>query len=228
MASRMIAPEIAVPTLSVLSVRARRYWAKRPLDIVLSGVGLFASLFLCGFIACAIKLEDGGPVFYGQRRVGRGGHRFQSWKFRSMIPDSDARFGPMQAAYGDSRVTRVGRLLRATALDELPQLWNILCGDMSFVGPRALMPEEIEININGDGLPIPLERVPGYRERHQVRPGLTGIAQIYAPRDIPRKNKFVYDLHYIRNQSLWLDLKLIMVSFWITIRGKWEARGKKF
>jgi lipopolysaccharide/colanic/teichoic acid biosynthesis glycosyltransferase len=177
-------------------------------------------------IALAIKWEDGGPILYGQERVGQRGRKFRSWKFRSMIPNSDEQFGPMQAKEGDDRITRVGRILRSTALDELPQLWNILKGDMSFVGPRALLPEEIEVNGNGEL--IPLEKIPEYEERHRVRPGLTGLAQIYAPRDIPRRHKFKYDLIYIKNRSFWLDLKLIGLSVWITLRGKWEHRGKKF
>lgn len=176
--------------------------------------------------AAAIKLEDGGAVFYSQERVGQGGERFRSWKFRSMIPDSDQRFGPLQAGVNDPRITRVGRILRATAMDELPQLWNIFCGDMSFVGPRALLPGEIEVG--GSGEPISLETIPGYQERHQVRPGLTGLAQVHASRDIPRPRKFRYDLLYIKRQSLLMDLKLIGLSVWISLRGKWEDRDKKF
>ncbi len=199
---------------------------KRIFDMVLAGLGLIGSAPLWTLIALGIKLEDGGPVFYAQERVGRGGARFRSWKFRSMVPDSDGRFGPLQARDSDPRVTRVGRVLRATALDELPQLWNIFKGDMSFVGPRALLPEEIEVTGNGEL--IPLEKIPGYEARHQVRPGLTGVAQIYAPRDIPRRHKFKYDVLYIKKQSFWLDLKLIILSFWISFRGKWEHRGRKF
>jgi lipopolysaccharide/colanic/teichoic acid biosynthesis glycosyltransferase len=97
---------------------------------------------------------------------------------------------------------------------------------MSFVGPRALRPGEIEVN--GDGRMEALEDVPGFTARCRVRPGLTGIAQIYAPRDIPRRQKFRYDRVYIRRQSLALDLQLIMLSFWITFRGTWEERGRKF
>lgn len=201
-------------------------WAKRPLDVLVSALGLLVSAPLWTLIALGIKLEDGGPVFYGQERVGKGGRRFRSWKLRSMVPDSDERFGPLQARDGDPRMTRTGRFLRATALDEVPQLWNILKGDMSFVGPRALLPEEIEVN--GNGALIPLEKIPGYEERHRVRPGLTGIAQIYAPRDIRRRQKFKYDLLYIKKQTFWLDLRLIALSFWITVRGKWESRGRKF
>jgi len=199
---------------------------KRVLDVALAGAGLVASLPVWIAIALAIKCEDGGPVFYCQDRVGQGGHRFRSRKFRSMNARADADFGPLQAREGDPRVTRVGRFLRATALDELPQLWNILCGDMSFVGPRPLMPEEVEVS--GTGERVPIDQIPGYVARHAVRPGLTGLAQVYAPRDIPRRYKFQYDLLYIRNQSLRLDLKLIALSFWVTFRGKWESRSDKF
>lgn len=198
---------------------------KRPFDACLAAVGLLASAPLWPLIAAAVKLEDGGPVFHAHERVGRGGRRFPSLKFRSMRPDADAGFGPRQAAHADARVTRVGGLLRATALDELPQLWNILKGDMSFVGPRALLPAEIELGGNGEL--VPLETIPGYDARHRVRPGLTGVAQVYAPRSIPRRHKFRLDLLYIRRQSLWLDLRLIALSLWITARGRWEHRGRK-
>src|SRR6185369_11880792 len=147
---------------------------------------------------------------YRQDRVGQGGRVFSALKFRSMVPDAEARTGPVQATENDPRVTRVGRLLRATAMDELPQLWNIFTGDMSFVGPRALRPGEI--HARGDGQFIPLEIVPGYSERHIVPPGLTGVAQIYADRDIPPQQKFRYDRLYIRNQSFWLDIRLILLS----------------
>jgi len=200
--------------------------AKRALDVALSGVGLMASAPLWGLIALAIKLEDGGPIFYGQERSGLNGVPFEVKKFRSMIPNAEARVGAIQATEHDPRVTRVGRLLRATAMDELPQLWNIFRGDMSFTGPRALRPGEIEAGGNGEL--ERLEDVPGFRERSSVRPGLTGIAQIYAPRDITRRWKFRYDLVYVRRQSFWLDVRLILLSFWITFRGKWEARDQKF
>ena len=142
-----------------------------------------------------------------------------------MAPDADQHFGPMQAKENDLRVTRAGRVLRATAMDELPQLWNIFRGDMSFVGPRALMPEEMEVNANGAR--VRLEAIPGFEERHRFTPGLTGIAQVYAPRDITRRNKFRFDRLYSKRQSFCLDLKLILMSFWITLRGKWESRDRK-
>ena len=199
--------------------------AKRALDVTLSGVGLIASAPLWAVIALLIKLEDGGPVFYGQQRSGLNGVPFDVRKFRSMIPDAEAQVGAVQATEHDPRVTRIGRLLRATAMDELPQLWNIFCGDMSFTGPRALRPGEIEVG--GQGVIEKLEDVPGFVERSSVRPGLTGIAQIYAPRDITRRWKFRYDLLYVRRQSFWLDVRLILLSFWITFRGTWETRGSK-
>jgi rhamnosyl/mannosyltransferase len=199
--------------------------AKRMLDVTLSGVGLVVSAPLWAIIALLIKLEDGGPVFYRQQRSGRNGVPFDVHKFRSMIPDAEVRVGAVQATEHDPRVTRIGRILRATAMDELPQLWNIFCGDMSFTGPRALRPGEIEVG--GQGIEEKLEDVPGFAERASVRPGLTGIAQIYAPRDITRRWKFRYDLLYVRRQSFWLDVRLILVSFWITFRGTWETRGSK-
>lgn len=199
---------------------------KRGLDIVLSAFGLVASSPLWVLLAAVIRAEDGGPVFYGQERVGLGGRTFRALKFRSMRPDAEAATGAIQAAAGDARVTRIGRLMRATAMDELPQLWNILRGDMSFVGPRALRPGEIEAD--GDGRLVPLEEVPGFAQRILVRPGLTGIAQIYARRDIPRRQKFRYDRLYVRRRSWLLDVRLILLSFWISVHGTWEARGRKY
>jgi lipopolysaccharide/colanic/teichoic acid biosynthesis glycosyltransferase len=200
-------------------------WGKRVLDVALSGTGLLLSAPLWGVLAALIKLEDRGPVFYSQERVGEGGRVFRAWKFRSMIPDAERHVGARQASANDPRVTRIGRLMRATAMDELPQLWNIFAGDMSFVGPRALRPGEIEVL--GSGRVEALEDVPGYEDRCRVRPGLTGIAQIYAPRDIPRRHKFRYDRVYIARQSFGLDVRLILLSFWITFRGRWEDRTGK-
>jgi lipopolysaccharide/colanic/teichoic acid biosynthesis glycosyltransferase len=111
-------------------------------------------------------------------------------------------------------------------MDELPQLVNIFRGDMSFVGPRALRPGEIDAV--GNGQVVALEEVAGYAARTAVQPGLTGIAQIYAPRDIARRQKFRYDLVYVKRRSFWLDLRLIVLSFWISFRGTWEARERKF
>lgn len=199
--------------------------AKRAFDIALSGTGLLLSAPIWAALAAMIRFEDAGPVFYSQDRAGEGGRVFKAWKFRSMVPDAERHVGALQAAEHDPRVTRVGTIMRKTAMDELPQLWNIFVGDMSFVGPRALRPGEIEAL--GDGRLEALEDVPGYGERSRVRPGLTGVAQIYAPRDITRRNKFRYDRLYIRRRSFWLDVRLIVLSFWITFRGRWEVRTDK-
>ena len=199
---------------------------KRAFDATLAGVGLILSSPLWLVFASLIKLEDGGPIFFAQDRVGLGGRPFDALKFRSMRPDAEALTGAIQASEHDPRVTRIGRFMRATAMDELPQLWNILRGDMSFVGPRALRPGEIETV--GSGQVTRLEDVPGFAHRIRVRPGLTGLAQIYAPRDVPRRQKFRYDRVYVDRRSWWLDLRLIMLSFWISVLGTWEARGRKY
>jgi lipopolysaccharide/colanic/teichoic acid biosynthesis glycosyltransferase len=201
-------------------------WNKRALDILLSGIGLVCSAPLWLLFAVAVKLQDGGPVFFSQDRIGEGGRIFPALKFRSMVPDAEAGVGAIQAIEGDQRVTPVGRLLRAAAMDELPQLWNIFRGDMSFVGPRALRPGESDADRPGEVVPI--EDVPGFAERCSIRPGLTGIAQIYADRDLPRRQKFRYDRLYIHAQAFWVDVRLILLSFWITLRGTWEVRGRKF
>ena len=199
---------------------------KRAFDATLAGAGLILSSPLWLVFAALIKLEDGGPVFFAQDRVGLGGRRFDALKFRSMRPDAEALTGAIQATEHDPRVTRIGRFMRATAMDELPQLWNILRGDMSFVGPRALRPGEIETG--ADGRLTRLEEVPGFEQRIKVRPGLTGLAQVYAPRDVPRRQKFRYDRLYVNRRSWWLDLRLILLSFWISVLGTWEVRGRKY
>jgi lipopolysaccharide/colanic/teichoic acid biosynthesis glycosyltransferase len=174
-------------------------------------------------IAAAIKLGDGGPVFYRQERWGRCQRRFQVLKFRTMVVHSDREFGVRQATADDQRITRVGRLLRATGLDELPQIVNILLGDMSFVGPRALATNEVA----ADGAPIRYDQTSGFARRLQVRPGLTGLATIYLPKDAPSALKFRVDLLYVSRLSFWLDLRLVALSFWISFRGKWETRTDK-
>jgi lipopolysaccharide/colanic/teichoic acid biosynthesis glycosyltransferase len=199
---------------------------KRAFDATLAGTGLILSSPLWLVFAALIKLEDGGPIFFAQDRVGLGGRRFDALKFRSMRPDAEALTGAIQASEDDPRVTRIGRFMRATAMDELPQLWNILRGDMSFVGPRALRPGEIEAG--ADGRLTRLEEVPGFEHRIKVRPGLTGLAQVYAPRDVPRRQKFRYDRLYVNRRSWCLDLRLILLSFWISLLGTWEVRGRKY
>jgi len=198
---------------------------KRFFDICLSFIGLIGSSPLWFVFSLAILLEDGLPIFYTQERVGKNGRIFRVIKFRSMIKDAEKDTGPVQATENDPRITKIGRILRNTAMDELPQLINVLKGDMSFVGPRSLRPKEKEVYGNPEK--TNMEDIPGYKERLAVRPGLTGIAQVYLPTDALRTEKFQYDLSYIKNQSFLLDLKLIILSFWITFRGKWQTRQSK-
>ena len=172
---------------------------KRTFDASLAATGLVLSAPLWAILSIMIKLEDGGPVFFRQQRVGLKGRVFEVLKFRSMRPDAEALTGAVQATEHDPRVTRVGRWMRVTAMDELPQLWNIVRGDMSFVGPRALRPGEIEAG--ADGQLVALEDVPGFEHRIRVRPGLTGLAQVYARRDLPRRQKFRYDRLYVETVS---------------------------
>lgn len=199
---------------------------KRPLDIALSTIGLLLSSPLWLLIAIAIKLDDGGDIFYEQERWGRGGRTFTVRKFRTMVMNADQRYGIQQAKQDDHRVTRAGRLLRATGMDELPQLLTIWRGEMSLVGPRALAIGEKVTDRNGEQ--VTYEELPGFRERLSVTPGLTSIATIFIPKDAHPRRKFRYDLLYIRRQSFWLDVYLVALSLWISIRGKWETRDRKF
>ncbi len=191
---------------------------KRTFDMTLSAVGLVLSWPLWALTALAIKLEDGGPVFYRQRRVGKGGREFVALKFRSMVANSDQAWGAVPAAEDDPRITRVGRVLRITAMDEVPQLWSIFRGDMSFVGPR---PEWVEL------VKTFRRDIRDFDQRHSVRPGLTGVAQIYGHSELPRRQKLRYDLVYIKRQGFWLDVRLVFVSFMVTFLGQWENRGAK-
>lgn len=202
------------------------YPLKRWFDFIFASIGLVVSLPLWLMIGLAIKIEDGGPLLFPQKRWGKDKQPINVYKFRTMVVDANEKFGLLQAQENDPRITYVGKLLRATSLDEMPQLLNIWKGEMSWVGPRALPINEVQIReANGD---LPDEAIPGFELRCKVRPGLTGMAQVYAPRDVPRRHKFRYDLIYIQHQNFWLDLKLIALSFWITFRGKWENRGRKF
>ncbi len=179
--------------------------AKRLIDIVASAVGLLALLPLMLVVGLAVRLTSRGPALYHQRRVGESGRVFTLHKFRSMRVDAEAGTGAVWAAKaGDARVTRVGRVLRMTRLDELPQLWNILVGEMSLVGPRPERPEFVQS--------LTLE-IPFYGERHVVKPGLTGWAQVrytYGASVEDALEKLQYDLYYIKNMSLALDCYIVV------------------
>lgn len=168
---------------------------KRSFDVALAVLGLLLTAPLWAVVALAVWLDSGSPIFFRQPRVGRRGETIRILKFRSMVSRPDAV--EIQASRDDPRITRVGRILRRTALDELPQLWNILVGDMSLVGPRA-QPVKERVLAGDQYRELYMRNIPGFRSRLVVRPGLTGIAQVYAPRDIPHWKKFRYDLIYVR------------------------------
>ena len=193
---------------------------KRVFDFCLALIGLFISLPLWLLFGLAICLEGRGPVFYFQERVGKNGKIFKSIKFRSMKPNAEDGIGPIQAKEDDPRVTKVGSFLRKTAMDELPQLLNILKGDMSFVGPRALRPMEIESTDSSCAKNI--FQIPGFEMRSTIQPGLTGVAQVFASRSLLREEKFKYDLWYIDNMSFWLDIRLIVKSILTTLKARWD------
>ena len=204
-------------------VVTRGYRLKWPLEAALALIGLLLLLPVCVVVALAIWLDDRGPIVIHQTRVGRGGVPFGVIKFRTMHPVVHLDVH-RQATGIDNRITRVGRILRATALDEIPQLLNVLRGEMSFVGPRALLPQEIEVDPRSRYHRI--EDVPNYHVRVSVTPGLTGLAQVFAPRDISRQKKFKYDALYVRRMSLRLDLRLIVLSIAISLTGRWPRRGR--
>ena len=167
-------------------------------------------LVLGGAIALAIRLEDGGPVLYRQARLGRGGRVFSMLKFRSMAVGAERRTGPVWARCADARCTAVGRVLRRFHLDELPQLVNVLRGEMSLVGPRPERPE----------LAARIERrCPAFARRLSVRPGIAGLAQARRPYDVAARHKLRYDLLYIGAMGPWLDLRLLGACAWRAFRG---------
>jgi Undecaprenyl-phosphate galactose phosphotransferase WbaP len=195
---------------------------KRGLDLLLVGCGLLLFCWLFAGLALAVKATSRGPVFYGQQRVGRGRRHFMAWKFRSMVADADAQLAAHLAAHpelraewerdhklkDDPRVTWIGRLLRRTSLDELPQLWNVLRGEMSLVGPRPIVDDEVA----------------KYGERFalfcKVRPGLSGLWQVSGRSDTTYAERVALDCYYVRNWSVWLDLVIIARTVRVVLFGK--------
>ncbi len=184
---------------------------KRLFDVSLAGIMLLFLLPLLVIIAILIKLESRGALIYRQRRVGLDGREFDCIKFRSMRLDAESGKKPGWTTQNDERVTRFGRIIRRWSIDELPQLWNILIGDMSLIGPRPERPEYVKEFA---------ERIDGYHERHRVRSGLTGWAQVNGLRgDTPIEERTHYDRYYIENWSLMFDLKILVLTLWAVIKG---------
>jgi exopolysaccharide biosynthesis polyprenyl glycosylphosphotransferase len=193
--------------------------AKRLLDILGAGAGLLLLTPLFVVVAIAILVTDGGPVFYSQARIGRGGRLFRIWKFRSMRRDAEAETGPIWAEDHDRRCTRVGDWLRHTNIDELPQLINVLLGDMSLVGPRPERPMFVE--------QFGAEH-PDYALRHAVPVGMTGWAQVHGWRGRTSLRKRIqYDLDYIERWSFWLDLRVLLMTVEHVLWARTSWNGSK-
>ncbi len=169
----------------------------RAADVALAGAGLVISSPILAAAGLATKIGDGGPVFYRQRRVGRDGVEFELLKLRTMEVGAEHKGAGLAVNEGDPRITRVGRLLRRLSLDELPQLWNVVRGDMSVIGPRPTLAYQVE------------RYTPRQRRRLEVKPGITGWAQIHGRARLPWNDRIELDVWYVEHRSPWLDLKIL-------------------
>jgi exopolysaccharide biosynthesis polyprenyl glycosylphosphotransferase len=190
---------------------------KRLVDVCLAFCALVLGAPLMALAAVLIKLQDGGSLFYSQERVGKGGKIFRVHKLRTMVAHAEETTGPVWASPSDPRVTRVGRWLRKLRIDEIPQMWNVLRGEMSFVGPRPERPVFVEALQS---------KFPVYSLRHLVRPGITGWAQVrcpYAASEEDNLLKLEYDLYYLQNASILFDVRIILktISTVATGQGSW-------
>ncbi len=191
-----------IPTfhISKMELTMEERFVKRTIDLLLGGIA-FILAFPAAFITTILVKLDGGPVFYAQERLTRGGKTFKILKFRTMVPDAEKLSGPVLAGENDPRITRIGRFLRAVRLDEIPQILNILNGDMSIVGPRPERPfftDQFE------------KEIPEYRQRLKMKAGLTGLAQVEGKYNTSVKNKLRYDLIYINNYSVFQDFLIML------------------
>ncbi len=205
--SRVIEVEKINP--EVVNGRGVTLFVKRVFDVTASLGALVLLAVPMLVVAAAVKLDSPGPVFYAQERLGKNGKPFKLVKFRSMRTDAE-KAGAQWAAANDSRVTRVGRFIRACRIDELPQLWGVVKGDLSLVGPRperAVFYDAFE------------EHIHGFRQRLMVTPGITGLAQVNGGYDLKPAEKIVWDIEYIKHQSVALDLKILMKTVSIVILG---------
>lgn len=182
---------------------------QRVLDIVLSVIGLLVGIPLMVIFGILIKVEDNGPITYKQERLGKGGKRFYIYKLRSMRTDAE-KFGAQWAEKDDPRITKVGKFIRKTRIDEIPQLFNILKGDMSIIGPRPERPSFTE-EFN--------QEIPGFINRLAVKPGLTGWAQVNGGYEITPREKLIEDIYYIKNRSILLDLKILFKTVKVVLTG---------
>jgi exopolysaccharide biosynthesis polyprenyl glycosylphosphotransferase len=202
--------DVALVRLAHRSDRLRD-GVKRGFDLLAASTALLLLSPLCAVVALLIRLTSPGPAIFAQERVGRQGKRFTVFKFRTMVNDAEAGTGPVLAnGSGDARLTPLGRWLRDFRIDEIPQLWNVVRGEMSLVGPRPERPCFVE----------QFERMsPNYARRHEVRPGITGLAQVCAGYHTDARDKLRFDLIYVTHQSLWLDLLVMIRTVLVVIRG---------
>ncbi len=170
----------------------------RGADVALAGLGLVVAGPILAVAALAVKLEDGGPVLFRQTRVGKDGKDFELLKLRSMVVDAERQGAGFAVDRGDARITRVGRVIRRTSIDELPQLWNVVRGDMSVIGPRPTLRYQVERYDDRQ------------RKRLDVRPGLTGWAQIHGRATLPWEERIELDVWYVENRSPLVDLKILL------------------
>lgn len=218
LASRQDTEQVVVDAGSFLSIKSIKknrgslaYQVfKRGFDIVGSLIGLFFLMIPMTVVAIIIRLDSPGNPIYRQERLGLNGKPFYMYKFRSMVKSAEDD-GPKWASESDPRCTKIGSFLRRTKIDELPQLFNILVGEMSFVGPR---PERSYF------YDVFETYIPDFRDRLAVKPGLTGLAQVNGGYDLGPDEKLVYDIEYIHTQSLWTDLKCILRTFFVVFTGK--------
>ena len=182
---------------------------QRTVDIVLSLIGCIVGIPFIIIFGLLIKIEDGGPITYKQERLGRYGKEFYVYKLRSMRTDAE-KFGAQWAEKDDPRITKVGKFIRKTRIDEIPQLFNILKGDMSIIGPRPERPSFTE-EFN--------QEIPGFIDRLAVKPGLTGWAQVNGGYEITPEEKLIEDIYYIKNRSILLDLKILFKTVKVVLTG---------
>jgi len=195
-------------------VTTARRAMKRIVDVLVSGIALLVLAFPFAAVALAIKLDDRGPVFFRQERVGKGGRGFRVWKFRTMIVDAVSKGLGLNVSHDDSRITRTGRVLRNLGLDELPQLLNVLTGEMSLVGPRPTLVYQVE-------------RYDAFqRRRLEVRPGITSLAVVSGRNALSWKERIDLDVWYIDHWSLWLDLRILAKTLWVVLVKREGLYGK--
>jgi lipopolysaccharide/colanic/teichoic acid biosynthesis glycosyltransferase len=201
--------------------RKIQFFTKSVIDVITAAVGLVLLFPLFVLIAAAIKLTSKGPVFFGQDRVGVNGRIFKLHKFRTMVVGAENIGAGLSVAGSDERITKTGAILRKTSLDELPQLFNVLKGDISLVGPRPTVPQHLEYYGQFE------------RRRLEVKPGITGLAMVRGRGSVPWSVRIKYDVEYVDNFSLWLDFKIVLQTVWVVLARKniyfdYEKFGKPF